>query len=531
MLKKKKIPWIITKSLSLSLLAFLMLFSILSFQASSSPPRQAQQEKVTVTAVEVPVRVFLKGEVIRGLAKEDFEIFENGVKQEITQFKIVSRKISSAGRAVLPQEKPKPSKRLFLLIFNIFDYNEAIGEAINYFFKEVFQPSDQIVILVEDKVLNIERGKNLETLIANLKGSLKKIKRISTFSTIQRYQELENEADILLRNLRGLGGAIASLYPYMVQFLDNYKRVWTSYRNQFLVTNLALYQSLVDRIKFIEAEKWAICFQQREIFPRIKSASSLEIEIENWVGTQIESQAQVRARIVQAKYQDLQRSFDFSGNISTNALSDLFLGAGITYHLILLKSARTLLGQDYELKEISQDYENSLKAISRATGGYLGFSNQAAQALQEAVLTEDYHYLLVYSPKESSAQKKIDITVKVNRAGVDIFYMKHFKPAGPPPVTITNFKVKRKTISFSLRNYQMTQINDKRTGLADVKITIFDEESNKVFEEAKTLDLVKEETNISLNFNHMKSGKYFIVITAFDRVANKTDLYSELIEL
>ncbi|MCK4825345.1 hypothetical protein KA005_56885, partial [bacterium] len=104
MLKKKKIPWIITKSLGLSLLAFLMLFSILSFQASSSPPRQAQQEKVTVTAVEVPVRVLLKGEVIRGLAKEDFEVFENGVKQEITQFKIVSRKISSAGRAVLPQE-------------------------------------------------------------------------------------------------------------------------------------------------------------------------------------------------------------------------------------------------------------------------------------------------------------------------------------------------------------------------------------------------------------------------------------------
>ena len=146
-------------------------------------------------------------------------------------------------------------------------------------------------------------------------------------------------------------------------------------------------------------------------------------------------------------------------------------------------------------------------------------------------MTEDYHYLLVYSPKESSAQKKNEITVKVNRAGVDIFYMKHFMPAGPPPVTITNFKVKRKTISFSLRNYQMTQINDKRTGAADVKITIFDEESNKVFEEAKTLDLVKEETNISLNFNHMKSGKYFIVITAFDRMANKTDLYSELIEL
>jgi hypothetical protein len=206
----------------------LTLFSILSFQAGSLPLRHAQQEKVTVTAVEVPVRVLLKGEVIRDLAKEDFEVFENGVKQEITQFKIVSRKISSHGIAVSPQEKPKPSKRLFLLIFNIFDYNEAIGEAINYFFKEIFQPGDQFVILVEGKVLNIERGKNLEMLIANLKESLKEFKQISTFSTIQRYQELKNEADTLLRHLRGLGGSIASIYPYMVQFLDNYRRVWTS---------------------------------------------------------------------------------------------------------------------------------------------------------------------------------------------------------------------------------------------------------------------------------------------------------------
>lgn len=512
-------------------IAFLILFSILSFQSGSLPARHSSQQEVTVTAVEVPVRVLLKGEVIRGLAKEDFEVFQNGVKQEITKFEIISRKIAPTGKDSLLQEKPKSSKRLFLLIFNIFDYNRTIGEAIDYFFKDVFQPGDQLVILAEGRILNVEQNKSPEKLTTNLKESLKIFKSISTFSTLNSFRELENEAETLLRSFRGDAGLLGSMYPYVNQFLDNYKRIWDEYRNQFLVSDLSLYKSVVARIKSFNGEKWAVCFQQREMFPKIKSVSRLEIEIQNWLGNQIEPQAQIRARLIQTKQQELQRSFDFTDNIPVDALSNLFLDAGITYHLILLESGRTVLAQDFELKEVSQDYENGLKAISRTTGGYLGFSNQVAQALQEAASTEDYHYLLVYSPKESPAQKEIEITVKVNRPRVDVIYLKRFSPAGPPPVTIGDFKVSRKTISFSLRNYQMTKINNKRRGLADVRITIFDEESNKVFEDAKTLDLVKEKIKISLSFNQLKSGSYFIVISAFDRVASKSDVYSGLIKL
>jgi hypothetical protein len=521
MIKKKRILWI----------AVLMFFSILSPQEGSFPARHNPQQEVTVTAVEVPVRVLLKGEVIRGLAKEDFEVFQNGIKQEITKFEIVSRRIASPDKDSTLQDKMKHSNRLFLLVFNIFDYNRAIGEAIDYFFEEVFLPGDQLVVLAESRILNVEQSKNPEKLATNLKEALKIFKSISTFSTLNSFQELENEAETLLRSFRGDPGLLGSMYPYVNQFLDHYRRIWDEYRNQFLVSDLALYKNVVARIKPFNGEKWAVCFQQREMFPKIKSVSRLEIEIQNWLGNQIEPQEQIRARLIQTKQQELQRSFDFTGNIPVNALSDLFLDAGITYHLILVESSRTVLAQDFELKEVSQDYENDLKAISRSTGGYLGFSNQVAQALQEAASTEDYHYLLVYSPQESSFQREIEITVKVNRPGVDVLYLKRFTPAGPPPITIGDFDVRRKTIGFSMRDYQMTQINDKRRGLADVRITIFDEESNKVFEEAKTLDLIKKETKISLSFNQLKSGSYFIIISVFDRVASKSDVYSGLIKL
>jgi hypothetical protein len=77
----------------------------------------------------------------------------------------------------------------------------------------------------------------------------------------------------------------------------------------------------------------------------------------------------------------------------------------------------------------------------------------------------------------------------------------------------------------------MTKIEEKLTGIADIKITISDENSNKVFDEGKTLSLIKKETHISLNFNWLKSGSYFIVIQVVDKISQETDVFSRWIDL
>jgi hypothetical protein len=253
--------------------------------------------------------------------------------------------------------------------------------------------------------------------------------------------------------------------------------------------------------------------------------------MERWIGQQITPEDQAKARNIQSRMNDLQRSFDLSGSISSDRLRDIFLSDDITFHLILLKSMRTLADQDFELKEVAGDYEESLKKISEATGGYLAFSNQPMEALKEAAELEDYHYLLVYSPKGTSAKNKRELEVKVKRSGVEVISLKNFVAVGPPPIAIADFKAGGQKISFTLLNYQMSKVNDKTSGLADVKITIFDEASKKAFDEAKRLDLIKKETHVSLNFPQLKPGVYFIVIQAFDRVANRADVYSGVIRL
>jgi hypothetical protein len=281
----------------------------------------------------------------------------------------------------------------------------------------------------------------------------------------------------------------------------------------------------------MEGEKWAICFQQREMFPQLKKAGRLDNEIRNWVDSQIDPMAQVKARLVQVKQQELHRTFDVSQNFPADGLRDLFMEANITFHLILMKSFRSVFSKDFELREVASDYEDHYKNISLSTGGSSAFSNKVSEALEDATKKEDYYYLLVYSPKENQSAKKRDIEVKVNKSGVNIVYLKHVPEKGVPLITITNFKAGKKNIKFSLINYTMTKIEGKLTGMADIKITIFDENSNKVFDEGKTLNLIKKETHVSLNFNQLKSGSHFIIIQVIDKISQETDVFSSAIEL
>ena len=510
---------------------FLFIVSLIFFlnlNLNSVPEQEKLQEAVTVTAVEVPVRIFHKGQVVRNLKKEDFEVYENGVKQEITAFEIVSRKIS------IPQEERKThqKKRLFILIFNIFDYNEAVGEGIDYFFQNIFQDGDRFLILTEGRMLDIERGKKLPEVILGLKETLKKYKLISNQNTLKAFRDISREADKLLSMLRGLDrSAYTPVDQAMIRFFDNYKRIWSDYRKQYLIPDLELYRSIIKRIKHMEGEKWAICFLQREMFPRLKKAGRLDNEIGDWVDSQLDPMLQVKARIVRVRQQELQRSFDISDNFPADGLRDLFMEANITFHLILMKSFRVVFFQDFDLREIAQDYEDCFREISFSTGGSSVFSNKVSEALKEVTEKEDYYYLLVYSPDENQSEKKRDIEVKVKKSGVNVFCMKKVPEIGAPPLSITDFKAGKNTIKFSLINYKMTRIEEKLTGIADLKITLFDENSNKVFDEGKTLSFFKKETTISLKFDMLKSGSYFIIIQVIDRISQETDVLSRYIKL
>ncbi len=350
---------------------------------------------------------------------------------------------------------------------------------------------------------------------------------------LSSYQHLRSEANTLLMQLRGKKPFDSRTWDQdILRFYQNYERIWADYRNQFIIPDLELYRSVIKRIKSTEGEKWALCFQQRELFPKLKNEGPLDREIRPWVETPSENpMISIQQRNIRSKQMELQRLFDISGVLSAEALKNLFMEANVTFHLVLMKSSRTLVEKDFELREVSQDYEDCFRQISSSTGGHTAFSNKVTEAMTEASQTEDYYYLLIYSPKEDPTEKPLSIDVKVKQKGVDVIHLKQFLREKILPISIVDFESRRKTIKFSLINYQRVKMEGGLSGMAQVKITLFDKDSNKVFEDAKVLQLIKDQTHISIPFNQLKSGPYFIIIQVIDKLTSRVDVFSRQIKL
>lgn len=531
MMEEIKMIKLISKQYWPVIIGVFFLLTLYPFILHPVQEQKASQEEVTVIAVEVPVRVLHKGQFVRNLTKEDFDLYENGVLQPITGFEVRSRRISVPVDAPAEELKIRPEKRLFLLIFNIFDYQDYVGEAVDYFFSNTFHDGDRIIIVTEGNLFPIDTGKGPTKVAKDVKDTLKKFKVISTMQILSAYQNLRSEADRLILSLMEAGGRTMPWDQAVMTFYRNYERIWLEYKRQFITPDLEIYRSIVKKIKSEEGEKWALCFQQREMFPKLKNEGRLERLIRELVDTpSADPMITIQQRNVRSMQMQLQRLFDVSGDMPTDTLKNLFMEANFTFHLLLLKSHRPLVERDFEFREVGKDYEDGFRQISFSTGGLTTFSNNVTEAMIEASQNEDYYYLLVYSPKEDPKEKPLVIDVKVKQKGVDVFHLKEFLQEKTLPISIARFESSRKTIKFSLLNYLRVKMEDKLSGVAQVKITLFDKDSNKVFEDTKILQLIEDQTHISIPFNQLKSGSYFIIIQVVDRITNRMDVFSRQIK-
>jgi hypothetical protein len=482
--------------------------------------QEKPQESVTVTAVEVPVRVFDKNGFIGGLAKDDFEVFENGVKQDITGFEAVSRTISPVPVA-MPEAVPQaPRKRNFLLIFNVWDYTGQVGEAIDYFFKNIFSPGDRILILIEDKFFKIDTGAGIEHTVSELKGTLIRFKKASRYEISRAFLNLDVQATRLVAlyidEMNGPEGRTEDSWQATQLFFDEYRRIWLDYRDRMLDPDRNLYRSAVKVLNRADGEKWAICFQQRDLFPQLRSSGNLERSLrDDWWA--------------QILIMQMRKEMDIVRNYPQNAIREIFADANITFHLLLMKSIASRASnesRELELGDVDAEYENTLRGISRATGGLTVFSNKVAETLKEAAAKEDRHYLIVYQSKGSSGVEERKIEVRVHREDAEVVSLKRFVGKKQTAVSISDFEAKGKNVAFDIAGCGRLEQGARNSGKVRIAVTVFDEKSIKVFNETKAFDLIADSIHLSLSFDKLATGTHFLIIEAVDLVTGDKDVYS-----
>ena len=162
----------------LILLATISVFSLVFFA-------QEITHETLVINIEVPVRVFKSGEFVDNLTINDFEVYEDGVLQEIEAVYLIKKK--AIERREEKQRFVPETSRNFVILFQIQDYLPKIEKAMDFFFDNVLLPGDDLTVFTPMKVYNFksEALKLLpkEDIVKQLKDKIRKDTRMGTQST------------------------------------------------------------------------------------------------------------------------------------------------------------------------------------------------------------------------------------------------------------------------------------------------------------------------------------------------------------
>jgi len=351
-------------------------------QTQISPP----QHESTVVNIEVPVRVLKKGTFVDGLTLADFEVFENGVRQNIEAVylikdKQVLREEKTAGAAL----QPPRSARNYVLYLDLKEYLPKVGDALDYFFDDVLSPGDTLFVVTPVKTYRfksealslVPRRQIADRLKAKLKVDIQTGN--SQYRTLMRdFYRLEGEeyppdlAEVKERQL----------FDLAVQMRDLTE----------VTENRVI--GFADALKSLDGEKHVFLIFQKEVLPEHAFADDMQMELIKPVSFDVEK---------------IKRYFS-DASITIHCL---YITKTPAFALDPMNQNRSILAS--RLQDLSADIYASFKDMAAATGGLSESTANPNFALRQAAEASNNYYLLYYRPLDYRADgrfQKIEIRVK-----------------------------------------------------------------------------------------------------------------------
>ena len=267
---------------------FIMLYmvSIFSSPLMASPYQEHKpiKEEVTVTNVEVPVRVMYKGKPRTNLTREDFIIYENRKKVDVNGFFVKRKKIKisssptttkSTGQEISILSKP----RMFVLAFNVTQYNKYFQEAVDHLFDKILKPTDHIIVFCNNTTRQYPRLDNIGRIKQQMIDDLRKESK----NAKMRLMRFTNRIDSYLNSIHPSedfrkfgepGGPDAFQASFfLVKFLKRFNMEWNQYKSSYLVPRVEHFYYFARYLEKVKGEKFVLNFHQFEFFPQIRVSS------------------------------------------------------------------------------------------------------------------------------------------------------------------------------------------------------------------------------------------------------------------
>jgi len=506
-----------------------------------APPRgiaqQVIEEEMKITSVRVQVRVFDKGQLVKNLKKRDFEVFEGGVPQKIDYFYRLGDKIGSHDIEIQAlREAGKHTPRYFVLIFRVFEMTRQLKNGVNVFFNNILRKGDEVLIFANDKTLffkdaheDLEKHKEILIEVLLDQAHRASARLMGYLYNIRREWDIRNLEKMMIQDFNFYA-------PRIVNFLDGYLDEWRFFKKTYLIPDTNKYYNFAQHLQKISKQKWVINFYQLELFPKLKVVGTTKQQIEALIG-QLEAQRPedaLAARQIRAKLQEINRELSVVAEFPVQELSKLFYKVNTTFHSIFMNISKEAGSENFEFKQVSSDLENCFREITKSTGGELMLTNDISSALHSISKREDYYYILSYTPRDPEALGRIRVRVKGKNYQVLYDdnqrkdYINEFierQREKNPIITIRDLKFENRALSFDIRDFFKLDFKgrqDTRKGNILVRIKITDDQGELVYNDLKAINPRQENVHVSVEFEWLDAGKYYITVDAADLINEKS---------
>ncbi len=510
---------------------------LLFFSISMFNQDKEIKEGVIVTNIEIPVRVFLKGEIVDNMKKGDFTLYINGKQRDISGFTITRKRLEEQ-EFELEEKKGEYPPRYFIMAMSITNYSPEIKKGVDYILDKVLRDNDILLAFINNTSKFFKNVKDRESIRSELNKYIESESIKAHANMVLYFKKIEQESNFTKFKLMIRWGSSRGPSPekqiyFINDFLKNYITIWKDYKRRYLMPDVESYYKFSEHLKNLKIEKWVISFFQVEMFPEIVFSGEMSRVIRalvyNWqVSEDIEEVT--FSRIISRQLSEVQKAMNVADGFPTEQVTKIFTKVGATFHSIFIPSTLATFSRDMRYKQISSDLENNLRSLTKKTGGELVSSKNLEKAMDKIIKKQDIFYVLTYAPAEG--EKLENVKIKVNNKKYKLTYDDNARLAfsstksspgqvvAKPNVVISDLKFKKKKLSFSMAGYVMKK--GEGTGAINVRVKVNDKSGKNLFDKNKTLKTTKTKANLSLNFQWITKGKYDVVVEVKDLYTGRT---------
>lgn len=379
-----------------------------------------------VVNIEIPVRVY-KGDVfVDELGIDDFEVYEDGVRQKIEAVYLVRK--ASIERSQERSKFAPTTDRHFYLFFELSDYDSRIGDALAYLVRNILIPGDNLTVITPMKTYRL-KSETFEVLgpdrvISQLIGLIRRDVMVGSSLYRDTLKELTGISQAMVSAVSGApqsfevstlgatevgtGSVMHNTYLSMEELLQRYSEVLDRI-NQMRSVDQKKLLDFASHLGELDGRKAVFLFYQREHVPQIDPKI-----LNMYLGLFMD-----RPDILQT----ISGLFDFHRRESTldvDFVKKAYANASTSIHfLYYTRPTENIPG--VVMQEQSEDIYGPFIEMSMATGGYFDTSANPLALMRNAVQASENYYLLYYKPQELIADGNFrSVEVKVKGGGYRI---------------------------------------------------------------------------------------------------------------